>query len=172
MAAFVTSYIPTTTAAATRAADVAVMTGANFSNWYSQSEGTLFSESIVGQIGVGSVTVAVSDGTANNRLQIQRTAGNNYQNLVVVGGATQSNVSVSGVAASVLAKSADAFKLNNFNTAVNGVLGTADTSGTVPTVTQLDLGSRASSLFLNGHIRRLAFFPRRLANAELTSITS
>ena len=40
--AFPTSYIPTTTATVTRAADVASMTGANFSSWYNQSQGSLF----------------------------------------------------------------------------------------------------------------------------------
>jgi hypothetical protein len=169
--AFPTSYIPTVAAAATRNADAASMTSTNFSSWYRADEGTFYSESVVGQIGVGSVTLAASDATASNRLQIQRTAGNNYQNLVVVGGVTQSSVSVSGVAANVSGKSADAFKLNDFNTAVNGVLGTADTSGTVPTVTQLDIGSRASSLFLNGIIRKIAFYPTRLSNAQLVALT-
>ena len=42
--AFSTSYIPTTTAAATRAADVATVTGANFSDWYNQTEGTFYFE--------------------------------------------------------------------------------------------------------------------------------
>jgi hypothetical protein len=170
--AFPTSYIPTVAATVTRNADVASMTGTNFSSWYRQDEGTFYSESVVGQIGVGSVTLAASDATASNRLQIQRTAGNNYQNLVVVGGVTQSSVSVSGVAANVSGKSADAFKLNDFNTAVNGVLGTADTSGTVPTVTQLDIGSRASSLFLNGHIRKLSYYPIRATDAQLQALTT
>ena len=37
---FPTSYIPTTTATVTRAADVASMTGTNFSSWYNQGQGT------------------------------------------------------------------------------------------------------------------------------------
>jgi hypothetical protein len=39
---FPTSYIPTTDAAATRAADVASISGSNFSSWYRQDEGTVF----------------------------------------------------------------------------------------------------------------------------------
>jgi hypothetical protein len=38
--AFPTSYIPTTAATATRAADVASISGSNFSSWYRQDEGT------------------------------------------------------------------------------------------------------------------------------------
>jgi hypothetical protein len=41
---FPTSYIPTTTAAVTRNADVASITGSAFSGWYRQDEGTLFAE--------------------------------------------------------------------------------------------------------------------------------
>ena len=39
---FATSYIPTTTTALTRNADVATMTGANFSDWFNLSAGTFF----------------------------------------------------------------------------------------------------------------------------------
>jgi hypothetical protein len=41
---FPTSYIPTTDATATRAADVASISGSNFSGWYRQDEGTVFAE--------------------------------------------------------------------------------------------------------------------------------
>ncbi|NBU77800.1 MAG: hypothetical protein EBS50_01690, partial [Sphingomonadaceae bacterium] len=40
--AFATSVIPTSTATVTRSADVASITGANFSSWYRQDEGTVF----------------------------------------------------------------------------------------------------------------------------------
>jgi len=39
-ATFATSYIPTSGSTATRSAEVANMTGTNFSSWYNQSEGT------------------------------------------------------------------------------------------------------------------------------------
>jgi hypothetical protein len=44
LGAFPTSYIPTTGAAATRAADVASISGSNFSSWYRQDEGTVFAD--------------------------------------------------------------------------------------------------------------------------------
>ena len=40
--AYPTSYIPTTTATVTRAADVASITGTNFSSWYNTNAGTTF----------------------------------------------------------------------------------------------------------------------------------
>jgi hypothetical protein len=39
---FPTSYIPTVASTVTRAADVASMTGTNFTSWYRQDEGTMF----------------------------------------------------------------------------------------------------------------------------------
>ena len=41
---FPTSYIPTTGTALTRNVDVASITGSNFSSWYNQTEGTIFTE--------------------------------------------------------------------------------------------------------------------------------
>ena len=42
--AFPTSYIPTTSASVTRNADVASMTGTNFSSWYRQDAGCFYAE--------------------------------------------------------------------------------------------------------------------------------
>jgi hypothetical protein len=50
--AFATSYIPTVASQVTRAADVAVMTGANFSNWYLQNDGTFFAEFISNPVAI------------------------------------------------------------------------------------------------------------------------
>jgi len=171
LGAFPTSYIATGAATATRSADAASMIGPNFSSWYNQSEGTVYSESAVSQIGIGSITAALSDGTASNRIQIQRTAGNNYQDLIVTAGATQSSISVSGVTANIVAKVASAYAANNFQMAANGALGTQDTSGTVPVVDRLEFGQRASAVFLNGYIRRISYYPLRLTNAQLQALT-
>jgi hypothetical protein len=168
---FSTSYIPTVASQVTRSADAASMTGTNFSSWYNQAAGTFYSESTVAQIGVLSITAALSDGTTSNRVQIQRTASNNFQDFVVSGSATQSSVSVSGVAANVSAKVASTYQVNSFQMAANATLGTEDTSGTVPVVDRLELGSRASSSFLNGTIRKVSYYPIRCTDAQLQAIT-
>jgi hypothetical protein len=70
-------------------------------------------------------------------------------------------------------KIASAYKVDDFQSAVNGALGTADNSGAVPTVTQLDLGRRANNTtYLNGHIRRIAYYPTRLPDATLQALTA
>jgi hypothetical protein len=174
--AFPTSYIPTTTAAATRAADVAVMTGANFSNWYNAVEGTVFAEFDKSNNVVSGRLVTVSNGTVSNQIRITASISVNIRPdwQVLDGGAVQANITngaQGGVGAVI--KSAGAYAANNFALATNGTLGTDDTSGTVPVVSQANIGANESNTGqLNGHIRRVSYFPRRLANAELTSITS
>jgi hypothetical protein len=68
-----TSYIPTTTATVTRAADVASMTGGNFSSWYNQSQGTIFtSVRTVTPASASNGFFQLTDGTVNNRIEIQQ----------------------------------------------------------------------------------------------------
>ena len=64
---FPTSFTPTADAAVTRAADVASMTGANFSSWYRQDEGTFVIEGDTSYTASNfPVFSSVSDGTGNN----------------------------------------------------------------------------------------------------------
>jgi len=172
LGAFATSVIPTTTAAATRAADVAVMTGANFSNWYNQSEGTIyFQGDSVRPIASSPVTrcFQIDDGTVNENIR----SGSTSSLQVVDGGVVQANLQPSPTIPfdGTVFNFASAYKLNDFASSTGGVALT-DTSGTLPTVTQMVIGSTGSGAFLSGHIRRIAYFPRRLSDAELTSITS
>jgi hypothetical protein len=173
MAAFATSYIPTTTAAATRAADVAVMQGANFSNWYSQSEGTLFSEYINYTTATGSL-FSFDDNTINNRILTFTSGGISPAIRVIVGGVDQVSANVFTVPVGTVGKFAFAYKLNDFAASSNASTVVTDTSGTVPAGQIIArIGSNVvTASFLNGHIRRLAFFPRRLADAELQGVTA
>ena len=175
--AFPTSYIPTTTAAATRAADVATITGTNFSSWYNQTEGTLFTEASVGYAIPSSgfpVVASLNDGTSNNRIEngfLTTTLGG-FE--AVAGGAFQAGM-YPGSSAS-LRKLAGTYEINDFAVCVNGGSVSTDTSGTIPVVDRLRLGERNSttnsSNFLNGHIRRITYYPRRLTDAELQALTS
>ena len=70
---FATSYIPTVASQVTRAADVAVMTGTNFSSWYNQTEGTVYTE-YDSAGGVTPCAVSIDDTTSNNRIQVRRGA--------------------------------------------------------------------------------------------------
>jgi hypothetical protein len=174
---FSTSYIPTTAAQATRAADVVTITGTNFSSWYRQDEGSLYAEVVYnGQLTGSSLetnSIFLDDGSADNRFSIRtmRDTSSALADVSVVSG-TVSQMDTTGVAVStgVVYKRAFAFALNNAIPCVNGVLdGTTDTSFTVPVgVNRLAVDSTTSALY----VRRLSFYPRRLINSELQSITT
>ena len=69
--------------------------------------------------------------------------------------------------------SAYAYKVNDFAGCLNGGSVQTDISGTLPTVNALGLGVRPfdGSLSLNGWLRSLRFFPRRLTNSQLQVLT-
>jgi len=172
---FPTSYIPTTTATVTRSADVASITGSNFSSWYRQDEGTVFSEwSKIGVLNFQVVAYA-NNGTASNGIVIAHGSGspNNLRFDVNDGGVSQAQLTIlTAPALNTAYKSVGAYKVNDFAGTSNGAAVSADTSGTVPAVDRLTIGSNnASSALLNGTIRRLTYFPVRLANEVLQRIT-
>ena len=170
---FATSYIPTVASTVTRNADVATMTGTNFSSWYNQSEGTF--------VGVGSINVATansgsagtaSDGTNNNRVLIGFEPS--VQGFVAVGGAAQASLLGGAAAANVVNRVAFATKANDFALTLNGATVVTDVSGTMPTVDRFNIGANGlgSGSFLNGHIRTIAYFNTRLPNAQLQTLTA
>ena len=71
--AFATSVIPTTTTALTRNADVASMTGTNFSSWFNAAEGTLLAQVIYGA-DVNCKTAFINNGAYTNLFSMQREA--------------------------------------------------------------------------------------------------
>jgi hypothetical protein len=171
--AFPTSYIPTVASTVTRAADVAVMTGTQFSPWYNQNEGTIIASwsttSVVVPTALG--VFGVSDGTANERIQIRRVPAANEASFIVVdGGVVQYNTPIT--ASSGINISALAYRVNDFISANNGTLGAADLSGTLPTPTQAEIGFGQGLTYLNGHLRNVTYYPTRLTDAQLQALTA
>ena len=65
-----------------------------------------------------------------------------------------------------------AYKANDFARSFNGSSVATDTSGTIPTVNQMFIGSERGQYSVNGHIRRIVYYPTRLSNDELRALTS
>jgi len=168
---FATSYIPTTTATVTRAADVASITGTAFSSFYNQTEGTVFADGSTSWA-VGNF-VGSSDNTNNNRIFIGIASGPASRLLITTSGSSVAAITVP-YALNTLLRGAGGYKENSSQFAANGVLGTEDTNCTIPTVNKLSIGSNTTSsdFFLNGTIRRLTYWPVRLANSTLQAITA
>jgi hypothetical protein len=165
-----TSVILTGASQGTRTADVALVTGTNFSSWYNQTEGSMlavFSSFL--PIGTG-VVYTVSNGTVGTRWAASP-SGTNISHVVSVT-SLQAGINIAGYAPNTILKSAFGVKLNSVQAAVNGVLGTEDTLANMPTVNRLSIGSSATGgLQLIGHIRSLTYYPTRLTNAQLQALT-
>lgn len=177
--AFATSVIPTTVAAATRNADVASMTGTNFSSWYNATEGTLYADwntfSAIGQglpYAVGftdndasssSAQLVIQARTLNNQIRVwQSTSGGGLDDFV-----TLTVTTVNGKAA------INYGGLSNVSGSANG--GSVSTVGAAIQTTAfnaLTIGRAAGPITgLNGHIRRIAYYPVRLSNDQLQALT-
>ena len=167
--AFATSYIPTLASTVTRSADVASVN--TLSPWYNSVEATLFAEtSRFTTSGLGR-SLQFDDGTSSERIYIH--TGGNGGLVVVDGGVDQVSITNGSVTANQIAKVVGAYKLNDFAVSTNGAAVSTDTSGTIPTVTTARIGRNESgSVTFNGHIRRIAYFPRRLSDAELVALTA
>jgi hypothetical protein len=175
---FPTSYIPTTSAAVTRTADSPIMSGTNFSDWYRQDEGTFaasWSTVCGASAGASSTRVfALSNGTNNERL-----IGYALSTTIISGGTGVGATSTAGMGAYLDptgAIAAWAYKLNEGGFSKNGVVAATDTSFTLPVgLNQIALGNNSPigpGATLNGHIKRLVYWPTRLTNAQLQSITT
>jgi len=196
--AFATSVIPTTSATVTRAADVASITGSNFSSWYNHNEGTLrATASIRGGNTVISSGLAIVNGiaklaesavTANSRGIVfnTSTSPNRYS-------ASQRSATTNVTVNDTTYETVQLGKYYNLttsyvNNSTQGLALSVDgrtvitnaTAVDVPVPTRLLIGAGNSGsntgvgideYYLNGTIKRLTFWPTRLANTTLQAIS-
>jgi hypothetical protein len=176
--AFPTSYIPTTSASATRAADSAVVTP--ISSFYNQAEGTLFAEwsSFKPTTAGGSqIAFEFGDGTTNNRTRIARLETTGFPSFQVTSAGT--NVAVlsatSALPVGVVGRVIGTYKADDFASYWNGTLVDTDSSGAVPsslTTARIGLATFTPTGNANGHIRKVAYWPRRLSTTLLQQLTT
>lgn len=171
--AFPTSYIPTLGSTATRNPDNVSITGDNFSDWYNQSEGTIYVRGATCVSAANPVLVQVDDGTNNQRLQIRRIGASGLAGLLVqVGGVTQGNPGVSGFEANTYGKVISAYKKDDLITSFNGTLSVSVTSAEIPiTLNRMTIGNATGLLYPNSCISQLTYYPRRLTNTQLQNLT-
>jgi hypothetical protein len=169
--AFATSYIPTEATTVTRNADVATMTGTNFSDWFNASEGAFYGEAVVGrQVSAAGTGVYVASNAVTNSMSMFYRGSGATGAQVVDGGATQADLSPTGVlTANQVFKSVLAYKVNNFAASGNAGTVVTDAAGTVPTLDRLLIGTNVN--YLNGHVRKISYYPQRLINAEVQAFS-
>jgi len=171
--AFPTSYIATTTASATRSADVASVN--TLSPWYNASEGTFFAETQLASTSArGAAGFDANDGSTNNRIIFRAFTTGSADQCVIRSASSTVATLTSASPTTATRKSAIAYKVNDFAFTSAGQTPVTDTAGAVPTglsVVLLGSGSGTSE-FLGGYLRRITYYPRRLSGSELQGITT
>jgi hypothetical protein len=167
--AFPTSYVATVASQVTRAADAASMTGANFSSWFSNAEGTLYAEFNPLALAASS-GVVINDNTTSNRIRLATTSVSD-QGTVTTSGTAQAVLDGGTPAANTSMKLAMTYQVNNFALSLNGATAATDTTGTVPVVSQLQIGSETTTVG-NLRIKKMAYYPIVSTATQLQGLTS
>jgi hypothetical protein len=167
--AFATSYILTTITAVTRNADVATMTGTNFSDWYSAGAGGVVARVLPSTVSGTRPALQFDDATADEVITL-RGSTTNPELVIVDGGSPQAQIDAGTIAANTAYNLGAAWATDDCAAAVNGGAAVTDTTATIPTVTQARLGSDGTN-YLNGHLQTLRYWPQRLINAEVQAFS-
>jgi hypothetical protein len=171
---FPTSYIATGGSAVTRAADVLAM-GDLRAIGHLPGAGSLMVEWQVPHRLNGdrdSRLLTLSDGSADNALALAVNAAGEAAGDIVTGGAGQLAAAGTAIAAGTVYRTALGFAAAGAGL-VHAGTAAGDSAVALPPVGQLRLGDNAAgTLTLNGHLRRLAYWPWRLADSQLMSLTA
>ena len=166
---FATSYIPTSGSQETRWADVASIPVSAFG--YNQDAGTVVVEASAYagnpinanycSFGNAALTDFIRLWTWEGDTSSVRWTGTNFD-------VTRSFM------AGTTEVMAGAYAENNYNIALDGSAATPDTAGAQTLdATLVYLGSKTGATeFLNGHIKSIQYYPRRLTNTQLQELTS
>jgi hypothetical protein len=174
LGAFPTSYIATTSATVTRNADAASMTGTNFSSWYNAGEGTIYADWITGAAGTSRYLVSLEGAAESTRIDININTSNIINPRTVVSGSAVASLTAGTYTSDSSAKIAFGYKNISYASSLSGVTAvTASTAGLIPpNLSSLQIGRISSGGYLNGTIRKLAYYPLRVTNAQLQALTS
>ena len=163
--AFPTSYIPTTSAQVTRAADVANMTGTNLTSVWGSNSGTLYSSAKQYSTSVATY-VQVSGSTAYTpAIGVYGSSSNSGVN-----GAF--SISTSAYSANVINKTAFSFSFGNYLLCLNGgSVGTSASTTTLSIPTSLGIGSNGGANYLNGWLQKISLYPQVFTSTQLQALT-
>ena len=171
---FVTSVIPTSGSTVTRTPDNASMTGTNFSDWYNQSEGTIFC-SANSNPGVTTSTSRIFYAFRNSASPsgnfIRKWIWNGNTGLLLNSIYTSDGGPIAAEFSTSLEtgnkKTAISYKQNDFARSYNGSVPLTDGGGNTPIgINELQIGTN-----LSGHISQLTYYPVRLPNTTLQTLT-
>ena len=170
LASFPTSYIPTTGSTATRAADVASI--ATSSRKFNSSSGTFVADFSYTDNGNTNINYVLG-GSSSARIMYNNAGSNTWNTFDGTTstsiGAIDGNGATHKIAVSVREGSSTSTCLDGTLTA--SASSSALMSNTISSTT-ISIGGGSASQRLNGHIKSIKYYPRRLSNTQLQELTT
>ena len=169
---FATSYIATTTTALTRSADVASITGSNFSSWYNQSESTAFIETVPKNYSLADLFMFGTNKNFNPSSwgTYQPGANNDYQFYGRISSAYDFNASINNSDAA--SKLSFGLSGTTYSASYDGNTVTTGSNSGVPTgINTLEFNKGVYNIS-SIYVKRFTYFPERLPDTTLQAITA
>ena len=171
---FPTSYIPSAGDYNYRNDDIAVIDGTEFSEFFNPDEGTSVVHAHMpnsnGNSGLPSYTFKNSAVSAVT-LGLSRDNGSDPAYHYYHDG-TNSGFTRASANNQNMYKGAMSFKTSDFDSYVNGSANTNTTTFTMPTIDNLRIGGTGGANQIGGHIARFMYYPVKLPNSQLITLTS
>ena len=170
-----TSYIPTyNNAAVSRGEDLVLIDGTEFTDFFNTTEGTSVVHAHMPYSSTSSGLTAYSfknSSNSNVALSFSRDSGSDPAYHYYHDG-SNSGFSRASATADNMYKGALSFKTSDLDSYVNGSLNSNTTTFTMPTVDNLRIGGVGSENQLGGHVARFMYYPVKLTNNQLATLTS
>lgn len=157
-------------AAGTRNADSFVFS--DITGFFNAAAGTIYYESVPNVVATDAVPIEFNDGTGNEIIGNDYTATDFARLVVLDGGVAQALIGSASLNQGAVNKIASSYAVNSFAISKNGGSVSTDVSGTLPTVDRLYIGSRITTLQLNGTIKNVRLWQTQLAPVYLQNMTS
>ena len=181
-APYPTSYIPTSGTTVTRAADVST-SALGVDSFFNQEQSTIYAEGIfigdpyTGDFGYfATLDIGVNDNSFYSRVRLQDSNDTiRFRSTLPSSGTTTGamNLSIGANAKNTPIKWCHSITDGvSASGAVNGNTGTGAISGNIQVPDRLQIGKQGTAYLTTCHVKRLSYFPTRLSDATLQSITS
>jgi hypothetical protein len=170
-----TSYIPTTTGSLARSQDLYTITGANFTDMYNQSRGTVFcAVTAVGATSATSGVYGIHAPTRSNGCVAAEFTSTLFRSSVHSTAFASQALFQTTASRNVLVKNAAAFRTDDFANSCNGNIAT-DTSGTLPAIMDRFVigatGNTSGPQIGNNIFSSIKYYRKRLPNPKLQALT-
>jgi len=177
LGAFATSWVPTAGATVQRLADTVTMTGTNFSDWYTQAEGTFLFVGSSNSVAADSTAFAIEDATTlqQNMIDFRFLNGTLLRARVRSANTNSADLASPVIAVGSLIQRSLGAKLNDFASGTAGFVTNTDVAGAMPatSMTRLTFGARGTTVPNSVlHVKQFAYWGTRLQNTDVAAISA